>query len=224
MGRMVCAGLAGEPDLVLVGTSGRDARLGEELAKSRPDVLVEFTLASAAPEAITTALSAGVHVVSGTTGIAQERVRELARLCERVARGCILAPNFALGMVLLQRCAEQLARHFPAIEIVELHHAAKKDAPSGTALATAASLEAVRGAPGIPIHSVRLPGLVAHQELLFGGTGQVLTLRHDAFDRTAYLPGILLAIRAVVRRKGLLDSIAPLLDDGTEDRPPGTRP
>ena len=236
MGRVVCAGLVGVPDLVLVGTSGRNDDLASSLAATRPDVVVEFTTGEVAAAAIATALRAGSHVVSGTTGIAAERVHELAALALEVERGCILAANFALGVVIVQRCAELAARHFPASEILELHHDQKRDAPSGTALATARRSGAARDAAGlaapqaldeailrpgarggreagIPIHSIRLPGLVAHQEVLFGGTGQVLTLRHDAFDRSAYLPGILLAIRGVTRRKGLLDSIEPLLDD-----------
>ncbi|MDP9300425.1 MAG: 4-hydroxy-tetrahydrodipicolinate reductase, partial [Actinomycetota bacterium] len=142
----------------------------------------------------------------------------------------IVAPNFALGAVLMQRFAAQAARYFPASEIIELHHDGKADAPSGTAIATvrrmleeragpyrgpiAESLESVRGGDveGVRIHSVRLPGLVAHQEVIFGGKGQTLTIRHDSIDRSSFMPGVLMAVRAVLVRPGLTVGLEPLLD------------
>jgi 4-hydroxy-tetrahydrodipicolinate reductase len=149
--------------------------------------MVDFTAPEAAPENIRRALEAGVPCVVGTTGWNTEPLAELAR-----ERGVALfyAPNFAIGAVLMMRLAEEAARHLPHAEIVELHHETKQDAPSGTALATA---ERLPGDP--PIHSVRLPGLVAHQEVLLGGDGQLLTIRHDAYSREAYVPGVLLALK-----------------------------
>ena len=160
---------------------------GHELVElNEADAMVDFTAPEAAPENVGRALEASVPCVVGTTGWDPEAFDEQAR-----ERGLALfyAPNFAVGAVLMMRLAEQAARHLPRAEIVELHHETKRDAPSGTARATAARL------PGDPsIHSVRLPGLVAHQEVLLGGDGQLLTIRHDAYSREAYVPGVLLAL------------------------------
>jgi 4-hydroxy-tetrahydrodipicolinate reductase len=160
---------------------------GHELVElDTAEAMVDFTAPAAAPENVRRALEAGVPCVVGTTGWDPEPLGELAR-----ERGVALfvAPNFAVGAVVMMRLAEEAAKHLPRAEIVELHHETKRDAPSGTAKATAARL------PGdAPIHSVRLPGLVAHQEVLFGADGQLLTIRHDAFSREAYVPGVLLAL------------------------------
>jgi 4-hydroxy-tetrahydrodipicolinate reductase len=160
---------------------------GHELVElDEAEAMVDFTAPAAAPENVRRALEAGVPCVVGTTGWDPEPVGNLAR-----ERGVALfvAPNFAVGAVVMMRLAEEAAKHLPRAEIVELHHETKRDAPSGTAKATAARL------PGdAPIHSVRLPGLVAHQEVLFGADGQLLTIRHDAFSREAYVPGVLLAL------------------------------
>ncbi|MCC6671671.1 MAG: 4-hydroxy-tetrahydrodipicolinate reductase [Planctomycetes bacterium] len=229
MGRTVVDGLRGHAGFALVGVSGRSDDLGAALGASRPQVLVEFTLAGPAPAHLRTAIDLGIAVVSGTTGIPAEEVRVLGRAAAERGVGLALIPNFALGMVLLQRFAREAARWFPDVEVLELHHEGKQDAPSGTALDTARRIAAARGgapraaAPsaqparglsveGVPVHSVRLPGLLAHQEVWFGGDGQVLTLRHDASDRRAYLPGIFLAIRAILGRRGLIDTLDPLLD------------
>lgn len=234
MGAVVTAAIAKEPDLQLVAATGRADDLGGTLRAQQPQVLVEFTTPDHVYEHVRTALLAGVHVVSGTTGLAPARQKELGQLATERKLGCLLAPNFALGMLLLQRFAVQAARYFPDVEIVEMHHDQKHDAPSGTAIATARRIGAVltpksastrapgvelvphvRGGreAGVPIHSIRLPGLLAHQEVLLGGPGQVLTLRHDALDRRAYVPGVLLAIRRIQQRTGLLDSLDALLDD-----------
>jgi 4-hydroxy-tetrahydrodipicolinate reductase len=161
---------------------------GHELVEdvAAADAMVDFTGPQAVVANVRAALEAGVPCVVGTTGADLAEVGEEAR-----ERGVALffAPNFAIGAVLMMRFAEEAARHLPAAEIVELHHETKLDAPSGTARATAGRL------PGDPaIHSVRLPGLVAHQEVLLGGQGQLLTIRHDAFSREAYVPGVLLAL------------------------------
>jgi 4-hydroxy-tetrahydrodipicolinate reductase len=150
------------------------------------EAMVDFTVPDAVEQNVRDALERGIPSVIGTTGFDQSRVDELAR--ERGV-ACFYAPNFALGAVLMMRFAREAAAHMPRAEIIELHNEAKRDAPSGTAKATA---ELVGGGPAI--HSVRLPGLVAHQEVLFGGDGQLLTIRHDTFSREAFVPGVLLAL------------------------------
>jgi 4-hydroxy-tetrahydrodipicolinate reductase len=160
---------------------------GHELVElQHAEAMVDFTAPEAAPENVRRALQAGVPCVVGTTGWDPEPLGELAR---EQGVALVHAPNFAIGAVLMMRLAEEAARYLPRAEIVELHHETKRDAPSGTARATAARLP---GDP--PIHSVRLPGLVAHQEVLLGGDGQLLTIRHDAYSREAYVPGVLLAL------------------------------
>jgi 4-hydroxy-tetrahydrodipicolinate reductase len=177
-------------------------------------------------------ISHAVHAVVGTTGITQEDLQEVEKLLsdEGHESNVIVAANFALGAVLMQRFAAQAVRYLPAVEIIELHHEQKADAPSGTAVATVRriqeergeawrgplgeSLEGVRGGDveGIRVHSVRLPGLVAHQEVIFGGQGQTLTIRHDSTDRSSFMPGVLMAARAVMVRPGLTIGLEPLLD------------
>jgi 4-hydroxy-tetrahydrodipicolinate reductase len=164
---------------------------GHELVESTGDaeVAVDFTRPEAVEENVRVALEAGLPVVIGTTGFDQERVAALARVHELPV---FYAPNFAIGAVLMMRFAAEAGKVLPQAEIVELHHERKLDAPSGTAKATAALLP-----EGTPIHSVRLPGLVAHQEVIFGGPGQTLTIRHDTTSRDAFVPGVLLALERV---------------------------
>jgi 4-hydroxy-tetrahydrodipicolinate reductase len=164
------------------------------------DAAVDFTAPDAAPENVRCCFEQEVDCIVGTSGV---DVAELAPLAERGGRVLFYAPNFALGAVLMMRFAEQAAAYLPHAEIIELHHESKRDAPSGTAKATAARL----GEP--PVHSVRLPGLVAHQEVLFGGEGQLLTIRHDTFSREAFVPGVLLALAK-------LTTLAPGLTVGLE--------
>jgi 4-hydroxy-tetrahydrodipicolinate reductase len=197
--------------VVLFGRSGKVGRVlepalvadGHEVV-SEPagtDAAIDFTAPEAVVDNVLRALDAGVPAVIGTSGADLAPVDERAR-----ERGlpAFFAPNFALGAVVMMRLAAEAARYLPRAEIVELHNEAKKDAPSGTARATAALLERET-----PIHSVRLPGLVAHQEVLFGGDGQLLTIRHDAFSREAYVPGVLLAL-------GRLHTLPPGLTVGLE--------
>ena len=158
---------------------------GDPLDVAGFDAAVDFTAPGAAPENVRRCLEQEVDCILGTSGV---DVAALAPLAERGDRVLFYAPNFALGAVLMMRFAEQAAAYLPHAEIIELHHESKRDAPSGTAKATAARL----GEP--PVHSVRLPGLVAHQEVLFGGEGQLLTIRHDTFSREAFVPGVLLAL------------------------------
>jgi len=194
MGTTTCEAVAAQADMELVARV--DPALGMELAdaltQSRPDVLVEFSVPAAAVGNIRAAVRAGVHVVVGTTSFPVEEVRGLS------GANVFIAPNFAIGAVLMMQFAAQAAVHMRAAEIIELHHDGKLDTPSGTAKRTAELIHAaVPYRPEPPIHSVRLPGLVAHQEVILGDVGQTLTIRHDSIDRESFMPGVLLAIRRV---------------------------
>lgn len=216
---------AGEPVSTTLGLGGSDVVLAENLDAfdaARVEVAVDFTSGSFAAEHIAWAIAHGAHIVVGTTGFDVDEAWREAPV------GVVVAPNFAIGAALMQRFAREAARYLPAAEIVELHHDGKADAPSGTAAATAdaiaaarpeswagPSLESIPGVRGgeraeIRIHSIRLPGLVAHQEVIFGGQGQTLTIRHDSMDRTSFVPGVLMAIRWAPAHPGLtvgLDAI-----------------
>jgi 4-hydroxy-tetrahydrodipicolinate reductase len=213
MGRTVCDAVEGAGDMELVG--GADPALGTDLAdvidQSRPDVVVDFSVPSAVFENAKLCLERGVHVVVGTTGMTDDQLRELAALAERGDANCVIAPNFAIGAVLMMEASKLVARHMPDCEIVELHHDQKLDAPSGTAKRTAGLIAAETGRAEPPIHSVRLPGLVAHQEVVFGGLGQTLTIRHDSIARESFMPGVLLAVRKVGELDGLVVGLEHLL-------------
>jgi 4-hydroxy-tetrahydrodipicolinate reductase len=187
MGETVCRAVEGADDMELVARA--DPALGTSVAQAlseKPDVLVDFTTPSTAVENARAAVAAGVHVVIGTTGFDLDQLRELS------GANIFIAPNFAIGAALMMRFAAEAAEHMPKAEIIELHHDRKVDAPSGTAKLTA---ELMGG--DVPIHSVRLPGLVAHQEVILGGLGETLTIRHDSLDRESFMPGVLLAVRRV---------------------------
>ncbi len=191
MGATVCGAVEGAGDMELVARA--DPALGTSLADALaagPDVLVDFTIPTTALSNAREAVGAGVHVVIGTTGF---DVGELAGLS---GANVFVAPNFAIGAVLMMQFAAEAARHMAKAEIIELHHDGKVDAPSGTAARTAA-LMSEAGGRDVPIHSVRLPGLVAHQEVILGDVGQTLTIRHDSIDRESFMPGVLLAVRKV---------------------------
>ena len=158
------------------------------------EVVVDFTTPETALANATACLAAGVHVVVGTTGFDLEALQAAAQSSNA---NCFVAPNFAIGAVLLMEVAQTIAAHMPECEIIELHHDQKLDAPSGTAKRTAELITGAGGNVHEPIHSVRLPGLVAHQEVVFGGEGQTLSLRHDSIDRRSFMPGVLLALRKV---------------------------
>jgi len=194
MGQTVCEAVEGAVDMQLAGKA--DPALGVELAGvlGDADVVVDFSTPETALANARACFEAGVHVVLGTTGFDLEALREAAEAGEA---NCFVAPNFAIGAVLLIEAAQTIARHMPECEIVELHHDRKLDAPSGTAKRTAELIEAAGGNVHEPIHSVRLPGLVAHQEVIFGGEGQTLSIRHDSIDRISFMPGVLLAVRRV---------------------------
>jgi 4-hydroxy-tetrahydrodipicolinate reductase len=255
MGREVCRAIAEDPELELVAAvdpalAGIDLRQVtgvdasglqvasdvEDLARTEAQVAVDFTVADAAVEHMRWCAAHGVHAVVGTTGIGAAVLGELAGLFEGSSANCVIAANFAIGAVLMMRFAELAAPFMDGVEIVELHHDGKLDAPSGTALRTAERLGEARlasgndawpadrtasevipgarggeGPGGVRIHSVRLPGLVAHQEVLFSAVGQSLAIRHDAFDRTSFMPGMILAVKAVPGRPGLTVGLDTLL-------------
>jgi len=213
------------------GTIPLSSDLGHILTSCQPDVLVDFTIASAVMPAVRVATEQGVNLVIGTTGLTADDLAEIDRLAVAHKVGAVVAPNFTTGAVLMMHLAKIAARHFDYAEIIELHHDKKADAPSGTALSTARAMAEARGKPfespqqkaetlpsrgekveGITLHSVRLPGLMAHQEVLLGGPGQVLSIRHDTISRECYMPGVILAVKEVVKRKGLVYGLDTLLN------------
>jgi 4-hydroxy-tetrahydrodipicolinate reductase len=196
MGEAVCEAVSGASDLELAGRA--DPALGAGLADLLGDaeVVVDFTTPETAPANVGACVGAGVHVVVGTTGFDLDALRGAVEGSAGAAN-CFVAPNFAIGAVLMMQACRLAAPHMPECEIVELHHNRKLDAPSGTAKRTAELIAAAGGRVHEPIHSVRLPGLVAHQEVIFGGEGQTLTIRHDSIDRRSFMPGVLLAVRRV---------------------------
>jgi 4-hydroxy-tetrahydrodipicolinate reductase len=199
MGQAVCEAVEGATDMELVGRAdpALEVKLADALGEA--DVVVDFTTPETALGNVTACLEAGVHVVVGTTGFEVEALRKAVEAAPGEAR-CFVAPNFAIGAVLLMEASQLIARHMPECEIIELHHDQKLDAPSGTAKRTAELIRAAGGNVHEPIHSVRLPGLVAHQEVVFGGEGQTLSIRHDSIDRRSFMPGVLLAVREVAAR------------------------
>jgi 4-hydroxy-tetrahydrodipicolinate reductase len=232
MGRAVCETIEGTPDTELVAQvdqgDARDALLGG-------DVVVDFTHVAAVMDNLRWCVAHGLSVVVGTSGFGDERLTEVRSWLDASPGARVLiAPNFSVGAVLMMRFASQAARFFESAEIIELHHANKMDAPSGTALRTAAMIGEARGKAGlgappdatkqeldgargatvddVHVHSVRVSGLVAHQEVLFGGHGETLTIRHDSLDRASFMPGVLLAVRGVASLPhGLTVGIEPLL-------------
>ena len=201
------------------------------LVRVKPQVMVDFTHPEAVMENVRVALQHGVVPVVGTTGLSQQNLREIESLCETRGTGAFVAPNFAIGANLMIHFARIASRYFPSAEIIELHHDGKADAPSGTAVKTAEEMIKSRGGSfdqgtttkifvegarggnmsGVHIHSVRLPGLVAHQEVLFGGQGQTLSIRHDSISRESFMPGVIMAIKEAPRIKGLVYGLDRLM-------------
>lgn len=248
MGRQVCRAVDAADDLELVAAvdpaaAGRplaqvcDVRTDltvagdlTELQERGAEVVVDFTTPVVVTDNVLAVLREGIHAVVGTTGIGESGQEQIGALAAEGTANAFLAPNFAIGAVLMMELAQRVAPHLPHVEIVELHHDGKADAPSGTALRTADLIadargdqpepvmgethEGARGADrsGVRVHSVRLPGLVAHQEVVFGGTGQTLTIRHDSTDRECFMPGVLLAVRRVADLDGLVVGLEHLLD------------
>ncbi len=208
----------------------------DALSEEAAEVAVDFTTARGALENLRWCADNGVHAVVGTTGIHDSEISEVGGMFSRGTANCVMAPNFAIGAVLMMSMAALAAPYMQGVEIVELHHDGKRDAPSGTALATAERLRearesagkgafkdgpagsevlpGARGAPasgGVHVHAVRLPGLVSHQEVVMGAAGQSLTIRHDSYDRSSFMPGVLMAIKAVAHRPGLTVGLEALL-------------
>jgi len=238
MGQESCRAVLNTADMMLVGaldTKCVGRKLGEILGienvnivinnnlkdvlqESAPDVMVDFTNPNVVFDNVKTAIACGVRPVVGTTGLSEDQIRELKVMAAKKQLGGLIAPNFAIGALLMIKFSAMAARYFPDVEIIEMHHDQKIDAPSGTALRTAEVLADVRGDmkqgcseeyekidgvrggnfKGMRIHSVRLPGYVAHQEVIFGGVGQTLVIRHDAISRKAFMPGLLMGIRKVM--------------------------
>ena len=258
MGREVIKAVAGASDMTLLGAIDHNPELLDKdageiagcgtlevpitnqfepmLAMAAQErqlgVMVDFTHPSTVYDSVRSAIAYGVRPVVGTTGMSAEQIQNLAEFAEKASTGCLIIPNFSIGMVLLQQAAVQASKYFDHVEIIELHHNQKADAPSGTAVQTAKllaelgktfnpplvkeeeKLAGARGslaAEGIRIHSVRLPGLIAHQEVIFGAAGQIYTLRHDTSDRACYMPGVLLAIRQVTQLKSLVYGLEKIL-------------
>jgi len=246
VGQEVIRAVCGEGDMQLVGAvdlkADKDslplpdgsalvpfsADLGDILARCQPDVMVDFSIAKATMSAVRLAAEKGVNLVIGTTGFSPDEIKEIKHLAAERGIGAVMAPNFALGAVLMMHLAQIAAKYLDYAEIIELHHHLKADAPSGTAQTTARLMAAARGRPflqpqskaaasrgeqveGVSIHSVRLPGLMAHQEVILGASGQTLSIRHDTINRECYMPGVMLAVREVVKRKGFVYGLDKLL-------------
>ena len=213
MGETVCAAVEGAEDMELVGRADPtlDTSLEQALSESNPDVVVDFTVPSTVFENARLCLERDTHAVVGTTGLDEEQLEALRDAAAQSRGNCLIAPNFALGAVLMMEAAKLIAPHMPDCEIIELHHDAKLDAPSGTAKRTAELIVEAGGRRGVPIHSVRLPGLVAHQEVLFGGLGQTLSVRHDSISRESFMPGVLIAVRRVGELDGLVVGLEHVL-------------
>lgn len=250
MGQETIRAILHEPDLQLVGCTGRrgSALIGKDigevvgagavginltdnlkdlLERQKPDVMVDFTVPNAVFDNALLALSCGVNPILGATGLSNDDLHELEKKANFYGNAVLIAPNFAVGAILLIEAAKLVAKYFDKVEIIELHHDKKVDAPSGTAIKTAKELAKVqkfahqelsphspaRGElkDNIRIHSLRLPGLIAHEEIIFGGLGQTVTLRHDTLDRTAFMPGVVLAIREIIKHKGLIYGLENLM-------------
>lgn len=233
MGRLVAAAVAASPDLELAGRydpKGTDGTIADRSGLAGEEVVVEFCPPDAVMDNLEAWQGLGLHAVVGTSGFTEDRLAAVRKLFGGGPPNCLIVPNFSVGAVLAMRFAEQAIPHFDAAEIIELHHDYKTDAPSGTAIATAGRIgaagsqarakesnELVKGArggfvDGVPIHAIRLPGLLAHQEVILGRPGETLSIRHDTTDRAAFLPGVLSAIRRV----GELSGVTVGLDDVLE--------
>ncbi|WP_327119594.1 4-hydroxy-tetrahydrodipicolinate reductase [Nocardia sp. NBC_01730] len=234
VGQAICAAVEAAADLELIASVDKDDSL-DRFTAADTQVVVDFTHPDVVMGNLKFLVNHGIHAVVGTTGFDAARLAEVRGwLADRRATGVLIAPNFAIGAVLSMRFAEQAARFFESVEVIELHHPNKADAPSGTAYrtagliaaardkagvgrspdATTSELDGARGADvdGVRVHSVRLAGLVAHQEVLFGTQGETLTIRHDSIDRSSFAPGVLLAVREIANRPGLTVGLDPFLD------------
>ncbi|MFH1618165.1 MAG: 4-hydroxy-tetrahydrodipicolinate reductase [Candidatus Margulisiibacteriota bacterium] len=212
MGQTTVAAVKAAEGLELVA----ECDLGDDLARliksKNAEVVVDFTQPDAAMKNAKIIITSGAHAVMGTTGLTEKDQQQIEKLCKENKVNCLIAPNFAIGAVLMMQFAREAAKHMHKAEIIELHHDKKLDKPSGTAIKTGLMMKESMGEGAeIPIHSVRLPGLVAHQEVIFGGVGQTLTIRHDSISRESFMPGVVLAIRKVMGLKGLVYGLEKVL-------------
>lgn len=236
MGSHVVAAVNAASDMELVAKIDVDDDVAAQLKASGADVAVDFTVPAATEGNVQALISAGIHAVVGTTGWNHESLARVEKALAGTSVGVLIAPNFSLSAVLAMNFAQQAAKWFESAEVIELHHPDKVDAPSGTAVhtaqliaaarseaeldpmpdATTSALDGARGADvdGIPVHSVRLRGLVAHEEILFGGPGEQLTIRTDSFDRVSFMPGVLAAVRKIAEKPGLTVGLDQLLEMG----------
>lgn len=221
MGRVAFAALANAEGVVCVGGLARADSPDENIVSDAqalfdrfiPDVLLDFTLHPFSVELAIAALEHGVRPVVGVSGWSEAERERLAARAQVHKLGAMLVPNFSVGAVLMMQCAARVAKHFPTVEIVEMHHEGKRDAPSGTARLTAERIVSQGVVTDVPIHSVRLRGPVAHQEVLFGNTGELLTIRHDSFSRDCFAAGMVAAVKAVMRMQGLAVGLDCILDE-----------
>lgn len=230
MGQEVIAAVNKDSELELVGQARKGDNLSQLIKTTNADIVVDFTTPAAVYTNTLAIINSGAHPVIGTTGLKPEQITELKEFCAARKIGGIIAPNFSIGAVLMMQFAQTAARYYSAVEIIEFHHPGKKDAPSGTAIKTAEMINAAcvnqvetkplhetitgsRGAlkNGISIHAVRLPGFVASQEVLFGGIGETLTIRHNTIHREAFMPGVLLACKKVIQLDHLVYGLENLL-------------
>lgn len=232
MGQTTVAAIEAHPTLQLVGQGTQTDDLAQLIKDTQPQVVIDFTTPDVVYHNTNIIIDANVHPIIGTSGLKPEEIITLQKKCNTKQLGGIIAPNFSLGVILMMKAGQLLAKHFPHMEIIELHHPGKLDAPSGTAIKTAQLLAQARGQetlstkackeilPGalgaqcenIPIHSVRLPGLVAHQEILFGGHHETTSIRHDSLSRESFMPGVCFACETVITLKHLYYGLEQLID------------
>ncbi len=231
MGMMTVNAVNADPELTLVGTTDKDDDLVAAIKNTKAQVVVDFTNASVGHANFLKIIEAGAHPVMGTSGFKEEQVAQLTELCKQKGIGGLIAPNFAIGAVLMMRFAKEAAQFMDYVEIIEAHHEKKLDAPSGTAVRTAELIAETRQAfgvkapaekpdaedargglySGVRVHSVRMPGYVANQRVIFGGTGQTLTIEHNSLDRESFRAGVILAVKKIVGRKELAYGLEELL-------------
>lgn len=231
MGQYVTKAVSEHPELQLAGQTGREYNLKQAIKDSRAEVVIDFTHPDSVYQNTLDILEAGAHPVIGTTGLKAEQIKDLQKRSAKAGLGGIIAPNFSLGCVLVMKSAREMAKYIPNVEVIEMHHEAKADSPSGTALRVTEMMSETitnpnalitknhdtipgsRGANlhGIPIHAIRLPGMLAHLQVLFGNTGETVTLRHDTIDRQCFMPGICLACLKVPKLDRLVYGLEEIL-------------
>jgi 4-hydroxy-tetrahydrodipicolinate reductase len=231
MGNLATQTILANSDFTLVGQLGRQDNLADAIKKLKADIVVDLTTAESVFKNTKIIIESGVRPIIGTSGLLGDQVSQLQKLCSEKKLGGVIAPNFSIGAVLMMKYSQEIAKYYPDVEIIEMHHNGKLDSPSGTAIRTAELIstasnkitrslqntrETIPGARGalhhnIPIHAIRLPGLVAHQQIIFGGIGETLTLRHDSIDRQCFMPGIVLACKKVMSLNELVYGLEHLL-------------